>query len=53
MENRRDEKNMFDLIMCEIFNVVALKVSNYFGYNYNQKEYNGVVEYLTLIRKVR
>jgi aminoglycoside 6-adenylyltransferase len=45
-------KNMWKslFLMCEIFNVLAIEIAKHFSYEYNQKEYKDVVEYLHLIR---
>jgi aminoglycoside 6-adenylyltransferase len=41
-------KSLF--LMCEIFNVIASEIASHYGYEYNQKEYNEVVEYLTAVK---
>ncbi|HAT8610617.1 aminoglycoside 6-adenylyltransferase [Legionella pneumophila] len=43
-----DYKNMWASLfkMCEIFNDLAIKISSYFGYSFNQKEFDNVVDYL-------
>ncbi|HAU1295122.1 TPA: aminoglycoside 6-adenylyltransferase [Legionella pneumophila] len=43
-----DYKNMWASLfkMCELFNELATKVSSYFGYSFNQKEFDNVLDYL-------
>lgn len=36
--------------MCELFNLLALRVSSHFGYPYDQKEYVEVVVYLKAVK---
>lgn len=45
--------NMWEALfkMCDIFNSVSLKVSSYYGYKYNQREYNDAVEYLFAVKR--
>jgi len=38
------------LIMCELFDQLALKISKYYGFTYNQDEYRNVVSYLKTIK---
>lgn len=47
-------ENMWDalFIICEIFNDVALKISEHYGYEYNAQEYRDVVEYLHEVRRL-
>ena len=47
-------ENMWDalFIMCEIFNDVALKISEHYGYKYNAQEYRDVIEYLYEVRRL-
>jgi aminoglycoside 6-adenylyltransferase len=46
-------EHMWDalLLMLEIFNVIALRLANHFGYPYTQSEYYDVFEYLKNVRK--
>ncbi|KTC86176.1 aminoglycoside 6-adenylyltransferase [Legionella cincinnatiensis] len=43
-----DFKNMWTSLfkMCELFYDLAIKVSNYFGFSFNQEEFESVVAYL-------
>jgi aminoglycoside 6-adenylyltransferase len=46
-------EHMWDalLLMLEIFNAIALRLANHFGYPYTQSEYYDVFEYLKNVRK--
>lgn len=37
---------------CEIFNIVGLKVAEYFGYKYNNKEEENMLKYLKTVKKL-
>ena len=41
------------LEMCQLFNRVALKVSSYYGYHYDEQEYQRVIEYLKEVRDIK
>ncbi len=47
-----DYQNMWKalFLMCEIFNELALEIADYYGYEYNQDEYQNVVDYLKEVR---
>lgn len=38
-------------VMCDLFNEVALKISHYYGYQYNAQEYTGVIKYLHAVKQ--
>ena len=37
--------------MAQLFNGIALKISNHFKYNFDQKEFDGDIEYLHAVKK--
>ena len=39
-------------IMCELFDEIAIKISEYYSYPYNKNEYRSVVEYLKTIKTI-
>jgi aminoglycoside 6-adenylyltransferase len=47
-----DYTNMWEalFLMCEIYNLIALRIAKHFDYKYDQDEYNNVVRYLRSVR---